>query len=323
MYAAIHCQEICWEVGEVNIDDLVPRSGGNLMFSLLRLRSSKVSRQLSTAVLSFEQFGNTDAPKKAVFIHGVLGSKKNMRTPCKQFTKLFPEYSCITVDLRGHGSSHSFNEDNTMEGCAHDLNKLFVDKTPDFVCAHSLGGKVALKYIELLVKQHRTLPQNTWILDSLPGLYTFEDSADDSQSVKKVIEALDHIPMVFESRRWVVEELVNKGIALSIAQWLSTSVIDTPEGCRWAFDLPVVKDLFRNFCETNMWPFLEEYDKDYPIHFVRAGRQKKWTDSVLSQFSEIERRNNAVKVHTMLDVGHWLHSEDLPGLLKIITEHNK
>lgn len=280
-------------------------------------------RRLSSAVLSHEQYGNPNASKKAVFIHGMLGSKKNMRTPCKTFIKEFPDYSCFTVDLRGHGDSHELGGDNTILECAHDIHKLFPTKPPDFICAHSMGGKVALMYLELLKKEARSLPDNTWILDSLPGLYQYEDHMSDAQSVQQVVTALDKIPLYFENRRWVVSELGKLNIPLPIAQWLSTSVVDTPQGCKFAFDKEVVHQLFRNFCESDMWQFLEEYDDDKALHFVRAGRQNKWTEFVLSKFADISKKNPAVRVHTMPNVGHWLHAEDLPGLMRIIIENNE
>jgi pimeloyl-ACP methyl ester carboxylesterase len=278
------------------------------------------SRRFKSSSLSYELIGDDFAPKTAVFIHGVLGSKKNMRTPCKEFVKLYPDYKCLTVDVRGHGSSHNLGGDDTMQECANDLNKLFHEQSPELVLAHSLGGKIALKYIELLQDEGLPLPENTWILDSLPGLYKIEDNSD--ESVQRVISTLDRIPQYFESRKWVVSEIASHGIPISIAQWLSTSVIDTPQGCTFAFSKPAIRSLFTDFCNLDMWPLLETYEGDKPLHFVRAGRQKKWTDSVLSKFNDISKRNPMVKVHTMPNAGHWLHSEDLPGLLSIIKEHN-
>jgi pimeloyl-ACP methyl ester carboxylesterase len=308
----------------------------------------------SLPTLSFERFGSKDAPHVAVFIHGILGSKKNMRTPAREFVKLNPDFSSIVLDLRGHGATPLLEGDNTMKQCAKDLQRFFElelngNRIPDMLCAHSLGGKVALKYLEHLFDNGSPLPLNTWILDSLPGKYSFEDVSSDSQSVPRVLEVLKDIPQPFESRQTVMKTLVDQGIAPSIAAWLGTSVIDTnsngAKGSRWTFDLPILQDLFHDFCELDLWEFLERYHGEPPlataaatigkekdngmekggmIHYVRAGRQKKWTAEVLEKFEKLEVSSGGkIKLHTMPHVGHWLHAEDLPGLLKIMQQNRQ
>ena len=106
------------------------------------------------STLSYEQYGDNTLSKmkSAVFIHGMLGSKKNMRTPCREFMKSNPDYKCITVDVRGHGNSHNLGGEATIEECARDLEKLMkaLDiSCPDMIVAHSLSGKIVLKYLEV------------------------------------------------------------------------------------------------------------------------------------------------------------------------------
>jgi pimeloyl-ACP methyl ester carboxylesterase len=36
----------------------------------------------------------------ALFLHGIMGSKINWRTPCNNFVKMHPQYRAIAVDLR-------------------------------------------------------------------------------------------------------------------------------------------------------------------------------------------------------------------------------
>jgi pimeloyl-ACP methyl ester carboxylesterase len=121
--------------------------------------------------------------KSLVFLHGILGSKRNWRTPSNVFRKLHPEFKCVAVDFRGHGDSHSSAdsehqwEDNTIHNSAEDLydlthnSPLGLLKAPTILCAHSFGGKVALRYLEKLHLTGHELPEHTWILDSIPGPY--------------------------------------------------------------------------------------------------------------------------------------------------------
>lgn len=298
----------------------------------------------SSSTLAYERYDGINASKhNGIFIHGILGSKKNMRTPAKEFIQLFPNYSAYTLDLRGHGasSSSSLNEGtSTMTQCAKDLERFFslnlpveTNHIPEMICAHSLGGKVVLKYLQQLYDNGLPLPHNTWILDSLPGKYNFENISSDSQSVLRVLEVLKTIPQPFESRQVVMKTLVNQGISPSIAAWLGTSVIENVNGgSRWAFDLSIIQDLFSDFCEVDMWEFLERYDGKAPysngeggmIHYVRAGRQSKWSPEILEKFERLNVSSGGkIKLHTMPNVGHWLHAEDLPGLLKIMKQNSQ
>ena len=46
---------------------------------------------------------NHHRPKSAVFLHGILGTKRNFRSPVKSFINRYPEWKCIAYDHRGHG----------------------------------------------------------------------------------------------------------------------------------------------------------------------------------------------------------------------------
>jgi pimeloyl-ACP methyl ester carboxylesterase len=128
---------------------------------------------LKNGLLAYDLIGNSSSPCTAVFLHGIVGSKRNWRTPCQQFILKNPMYKGITIDLRGHGDSHSHSNDHTLDNCAQDLTKLFnhLQINPELVCGHSFGGKVVLKYLANIYKTgERSFPKNSWILDSLPGI---------------------------------------------------------------------------------------------------------------------------------------------------------
>lgn len=129
----------------------------------------KASKRLQNNFLSYDIFNQAlnktvTGPKKksSIFLHGILGSKRNWRTPATVFKKLHPDFDCVTVDFRGHGESNPTHrspylwEDNTVDSCSHDLSKLIDSKldeisvAPNIIVAHSFGGKVALKFLERL-----------------------------------------------------------------------------------------------------------------------------------------------------------------------------
>jgi len=280
---------------------------------------------LRNKLLSYEMTGNPNAPRTAVFLHGIVGSKRNWRTPSQQLVQKYPQFKTLSVDHRGHGDSHNHCDDHSIEKCAKDLKILFnhLNITPSILCGHSFGGKVALTYISNQIKTNQPIPKNTWIIDSIPGLHDTQIQSDNNQSVQKVFHALEVLPKVFISRDWMVSELQVHDIPKPVAQWLGTNIVPSGNGnYTWAFNLTVLKDLYEDFCQLDLWPFLRNFSSDEEhIHFIRAGKNPAWTDEVLHEFENLYNPN--VQLHHMPHVGHWVHVEDLEGLLSIIHSQSK
>ena len=245
--------------------------------SLKYLRVAHFSSSAKPNLLSTERFGT--GSKVAVFMHGILGHKRNWRTPALVWMKQHPEYSCITVDHRGHGQSLKLPGPNSLESCALDFATTYNDiqnpQTPiDMIFGHSFGGKVVLKYLQRACEGHMSLPKHTWILDSIPLPYFPQhDLTPRNQSVFYVFDVIHKLPRIFESREWVVEEMVKEGLDRPIALWLATNVVPTSvDGITkytWTFDLTTIRELFEDFCQTDLMDFLANYDGDGEIHFIR------------------------------------------------------
>ena len=275
----------------------------------------------------------------ALFMHGILGTKRNWHTPALLWKKLHPQYSCTVIDHRGHGGSNhhkSINKSNTIESCAKDLIYLFNKENisyPDIVIAHSFSGKVAIQYLQELKKlnidntitsnnTHTTVqpiyPKHVWILDSIPHKYKRGLHMSPS-SVFTIFDILTHLPRTFESKEYIVNELTKHNIEASVIQWLCTNIIRLPalptaptsvshnttsistpklttastmttsttttnttptsttttavptstSTYTWSFNLDITKEMFYNFCETDMWHCLEEASGPTHIHYIR------------------------------------------------------
>lgn len=293
------------------------------------MKRSLISR---SAVLAHDLFGE-NVKNTAIFMHGIFGHKRNWRTGAQTWNKLHPQFQSVAVDLRGHGQSIHLAPPHTVAACANDIDHLIsstVKRTPDIVFAHSFGGKVAIKYVEEALQAGKPLPKDIWILDSIPFKYTMQqDATKKSQSVFYVFDVLRRMPRYFKSREWVVEELCYHGLEKPIALWLATNIVMDPKldsdlKFRWCFELEVIEALFEDFCELDLSEFLNEFREtsslDTCIHFLQAGANPGWTPSVLSDMKELTGTN--VKLHTMPNVGHWLHTEDLHGMLSIITRES-
>jgi pimeloyl-ACP methyl ester carboxylesterase len=240
------------------------------------------------------------------------------------------------VDHRGHGSStqpHFTDEvisPHTVSQCATDLHQLlsgYLDVQPHVLLAHSFGGKVALEYLKQCVEKNIALPKHTWIIDSIPGKYHRSETG--GQSVTKLFQILKELPREFISKESMIKQIVDRGIDKPVALWLATNLVsiegkvdergsELPATVGWGFDLDTINELFEDFSGYDLWPFLENYRGDCQIHFLRAGKNVAWTNDILYKFEDLAYQNPKIKLHTMEHVGHWVHVEDLEGMLQLI-----
>ena len=100
---------------------------------------------LSTHFLSFESSGDERSDKVAVFLHGLMGTKTNWRTPVRLFQQRHPDFRCIAIDSRGHGESAAVSknepiESNTLQSCAIDLDNFLkhMNISPSPLFGHSM-----------------------------------------------------------------------------------------------------------------------------------------------------------------------------------------
>uniref|UniRef100_A0A9I9CCA5 Serine aminopeptidase S33 domain-containing protein n=1 Tax=Cucumis melo TaxID=3656 RepID=A0A9I9CCA5_CUCME len=136
------------------------------------------------------------------------------------------EWRVVLVDLRNHGKSaelEGFDPPHDMVNAAKDLAKLIESQDwawPDVVMGHSMGGKVALQFLEscnrgdygnLASLPKQDLPvrfifvlikddsaEQLWVLDSVPGNVNPENSDGE---VEKVLKTLQGLPSLVPSRK--------------------------------------------------------------------------------------------------------------------------
>jgi hypothetical protein len=335
-----------------------------------------------------------------VFLHGLLGSGKNLRTLAKKFTKE-TGMSALLLDLRGHGQSNNnsntptahttstthTHEDDTepaldqhepphsIYNCSMDVIhtvaslNLVGEDSPIGVVGHSFGGRTALSYHHTTLlqqfNQQQQLeeddedsqstyssntgavlpPEQCWILDSCPGKA--------HESVAGVIEAVSSINMPIGSKKELVEALMEKNISNAIASWMTTNLQRNRTrsgnglGYEFMFDLDVVRGILNDFPEQDMFQQLRESiefeihpqnigsgsgsgtgtGNKRTIHKVIAGRNSAWSSDILEELGAIRiqamnssgKNGHDLKVLT-LDTGHWVHIDDLDGLIRAMTK---
>jgi pimeloyl-ACP methyl ester carboxylesterase len=242
-------------------------------------------------------------------LHGVLGNKKNMRTFSRNLAKSFPDYQIVMIDHRGHGDSAPGEGPHTVDACASDVLSLMdkIGATPDIVCGHSFGGKVALAVLDTLIERRGLLPSHVFVLDSLPGVKQVSTSTGGKDTVGEVIDILRAIPLPIESKEALIGQLQGAGLDLGLAQWMTTNIKPDPDGAghyQWTFDLQCILELFESYKQNDYWPLLHLPPDETQLHFVRAGKNPLWTDDVLEEF---EDECPDVNLHYLPEADHWVH----------------
>eukprot|EP00581_Thalassiosira_minuscula_P013579 CAMPEP_0183723094 /NCGR_PEP_ID=MMETSP0737-20130205/14813_1 /TAXON_ID=385413 /ORGANISM="Thalassiosira miniscula, Strain CCMP1093" /LENGTH=357 /DNA_ID=CAMNT_0025953345 /DNA_START=246 /DNA_END=1319 /DNA_ORIENTATION=- len=298
-----------------------------------------------------------DGKEIIVFLHGLLGNAKNLRTPAKKLTQQLPHYHALLLDIRGHGNSSSSNtphsQPHNFESCVQDIFDtlgplgLIGSRSPTAICGHSLGGRIALQYSHFLCttaaaasNRHQSQqqsssiiepPKQTWVLDSVPG------RAD--PSVHGVLRAISSLPTPIPSKSWVVDTLIKEHkMNKAIAMWIATNLRESSDSFEWIFDLGIANELVENFTDQNIPQMIhdvtvmeneEDGSQFSSVQLVMAGKNNSWTDGVVEELQSIpsfRKRSSSLPskvslfdMHTLEKAGHWVHVDDLDGLLSLMV----
>ncbi|MCP4499840.1 MAG: alpha/beta hydrolase [Deltaproteobacteria bacterium] len=260
--------------------------------------------------LAYTQIG--EGPKLGVLLHGILGSKSNWNSIAKRLAQRLPQWRFYTVDLRNHGESFCSDEGNTLQACGDDLLKLFMElgQEPSWLSGHSFGGKVAMLYAQ----EFATELEELVVLDSTPGR---SNRKGISSQVERVIEVLRSISMPVAHRDEVVEAVLAKGLSLPIAKWMTTNLKRVDEGFQWRFHLDGVEQMLKSYGEYDGWPIFER--PSCKTLFVRGGKSDRWQQDDVDKL-EMLGKDGTIELHTLENAGHWVHSDDPQGLLRILEE---
>lgn len=82
----------------------------------------------------------------------------------------------------------------------------------------------------------------------------------------------------------------------------------------WTFDLNGISEMYEDYEETSLWPFLQNPSPGYRVSFVRAEKSSyKWG-------GQDEERIRALghSVFMLRNAGHWLHTDNPAGLVDIL-----
>jgi esterase len=292
------------------------------LLSSVARRSIVVGRRCQST-LHYESIGQggDDSDSNIIFLHGLLGHGRNLKTFAKQVCAANGNAQGYLVDLPGHGQSrltstdapgpHSF--ETCVERIATTLDSLpNNNKKPTTLVGHSWGGRMALQYAATNKGEESSI-ERVWLLDTVPGQV--------NDSVEQVIEAVAALsrpqePM-FSDKKQLVQELTETyQLDMGTAQWLASSY-NIGDG-DFGFDLDVVQDILPEFATQDFHGMLEELLERQTIRLdlVRGGKNAGWTIPILRQLESLQSKHPTnFHLHVLPKAGHWVHVDDAKGLV--------
>ncbi|KAG7360203.1 acyl-CoA esterase [Nitzschia inconspicua] len=285
-----------------------------------------------------------------LFLHGLLGNGRNLKTFARTVVKQRDPFchGGILMDLPGHGKSYDLAKTDqyfatgaaavqqkrsyTFQQCVQDndytlreLHQDQLDAPAAVVVGHSWGGRLALEYAAASSTNGTPL-KALWLLDTVPG--------QTHESVDRVIAAVSNIVEDGQdtNRKDLVEKLTRThGLELGLAQWLASSY--NPETKDFGFDLDLVQNLKPEFANQDFMGLLrvilernDKYNtpgKSTQVHLVRGGKNAAWSVNTLAELEKLSQQfPNMFHLHVLPTAGHWVHVDDLPGLVALFERHS-
>ena len=135
---------------------------------------------------------------------------------------------------------------------------------------------------------------------------------------------------------------------MAIASWMTTNLKKYSGengsgggggGFEFMFDLNVAMSVLQDFHKQPFMDMIQEcvsYNKGIAssqasssrggqyLHLVMAGKNSAWTTSIVQDLENMKSNNdgggNSLNLVTLKNAGHWVHVDDLDGLMKAMKD---
>ena len=267
-------------------------------------------------------------PPTCVFLHGILGSRRNLLSFAKRMAEEMPSWQFLLVDLRCHGQTNTESMESgerrsgkdSVESAAGDVIETLqsLKVYPHMLVGHSFGGKVAMSMVHQFSQGERNKvlprPVQVWVLDTVPG-DAWARTGDHPKDTINFVRTLD---TPFASRKHLVDALTGAGFTIEGAQWMTTNLKPAKNGKKgtldWVFDLDGIKDMYSSYEMTNLWPMLETQPKGLEVDFIRAERSAfVWAEEDVNRLL-----NTGARIHFLENSSHWVYIDNPNSLLQIM-----
>lgn len=236
-----------------------------------------------------------------VILHGLFGMLDNLQLMAKGLAE--KDYMVYLVDQRDHGRSphtNHFSYPALSNDLAHFMESQWLHQT--ILIGHSMGGKTAMQF----VVDHPGIVTKLIIIDI--GIKKYPGGHE------KIFEALLSVPLAeIKTREEVfsrlMQNIADEGTVLFLMKNLTRNK-DT-HAFEWKMNLPLLYKAYKNI----LAPIDFHGENDTDVLFVRGERSEYIRDE---DIADIQKYWPNARFVTIPNAGHWVHADNLPGLLKEI-----
>lgn len=264
--------------------------------------------------LSYVTVGDIHVKPPIVFLHGIMGNKKNLAGFVTKLVAAVPRTSAVIIDLPNHGQSSKHWRPLTVEACARAIARFCSTINPNMIAGHSFGGKVALFACELIPSIERL-----YMLDCPVGPVDRVRALNQPQSFTAfdVMDVLERVPFPVSSRKALVDALTNLGMSNALALWMTTNLIDGTDGLYLNFDPADLRVLLHDFVALDCWPVLGRIHDRVVVHAVAAEHGER-VRSEKDRFTKMVAERGTFEI--LKDAGHFVHVDNPDGLIDIFKK---
>ncbi len=264
------------------------------------------SELMSSRPLAHEILGTGSTV--TLLLHGLLGSKRNLRSLARRWAAVDTGRRFVLVDLTGHGGSPPLPPGASLSDVAGDVLALCrtLGGPPYDLAGHSLGGRVALAALEQAGDETGRLV----LLDISPSPSCCHLTAE---VMRALVEAPARFARLKEARAFLME----KGLSRSLAGWLALNLGPAGGGgFEWTVDREVIAAFHARQSAVDLWHVLETHRKpSTDVTCIRGGASLYVTKDDAARM-----RAAGAHVRTLPDTGHLLHIDAADRLLVLLRE---
>lgn len=243
-------------------------------------------------------------PAVTFFLHGFLGSGRNLSALVRRYTDARPDVRAVQVDLPGHGRSPPLPPRADLNTAARQLlalaDQLEVERFD--IVGHSLGGRVGLA----LVGEAADRVNHVDILDITPG-------STHHLPVGHVINPLLAAPEDTPDRRAMHRFFVESGLTAAFTDWLLMNLERDGDRFRWRIDRPRLAEFHQRHGNADLWSIVEGHPTK--IRALRGSDSKYLSDEDVSRLQRL-----GIEVLTVAGAGHFLHADNLDGTFEAMMK---
>lgn len=254
--------------------------------------------------MTLATFTRGNGRRDVLFLHGFLGSGRNLSSLSQRLVDLRPDLQVIVADLPGHGTSPSLMPPYTFHALADPVvDFVKASPRPCVIVGHSMGGRVALEAAASAPKQ----VDKVILLDIAPG-----PIGDRNEDLEAVAKALLAAPETAQNRAEMRDGLLAHGLSTALSDWLLMNLRSENGALTWRIDRRALKELGLATRGDDLWPTAERVA--HKVVAAYGDRSRYVTKEDVARMESLGIRTHAF--HS----GHYLHVDAMEPLAQWLAE---